>query len=250
MHEEVFREIGFTQSETAVYLAMLEIGGSTIGSIIKKSGIASGKAYLVLNSLIKKGVVTYVLKSGVKFYRPKDPERLLSYMEERKREFEEKEQKLKEIIPSLKLLFEENKDLTSAEVFEGVKGLKTFHEWMLKQLKKGDILYVMSAPKEANEKFGAYLLDWNKRRVKKGVKLRILYNNDSRKYGKLRKAMKLTSVRYMNQKLETPAWVDIFQDYVINLNVHTTPVCFLMKNKDSADSYRKYFEIMWKQAKP
>jgi len=248
MHDEIFSSVGFTKSETRVYLAMLDLGGSTIGAIIKESGIASGKAYLVLNGLIKKGIVTYVLKSGVKFYRPKDPKRLLSYLDERKKEFEEKENKLKELIPALIKKFKENKNETNAELFEGAKGFKTFHEWMLNELKKGDTLYIMSAPKEANEKFGAYLLDWNKRRVKKGVKLEILYNHDSRVYGKLREKLKFTDVRYMKQKLETPAWVDIFQDYVININVHDTPLCFLMKNKDSSDSYRNYFKIMWKQS--
>jgi sugar-specific transcriptional regulator TrmB len=249
MYEGIFKEIGFTKSETLVYLALLDLGGSTIGLIIKESGIASGKAYLVLGSLVKKGIVTYVIKSGVKHYRPKSPDRLLDYLNEKKREFNEKEKNLKEIIPQLKAKFKDNKEPTSAELFEGSKGFKTYHEWTLKKLNKGDTVYVMSAPKEANEKFGAYLFDWNKRRVKKGVKLKILYNHDSKKFGKLREKLKLTEVRYMTQKLETPAWVDIFQDYVININVESTPVCFLMKNKASAESYKKYFEIMWKQAK-
>ena len=60
--------------------------------------------------------------------------------------------------------------------------------------------------------------------------------------------MELTQVRYMTQQLETPAWVDIYKDYVVNVNVHGTPICFLMKNKETANSYKKYFEMLWKQA--
>ena len=47
--------------------------------------------------------------------------------------------------------------------------------------------------------------------------------------------MKLTEVRYMKPELETPAWIDIFKDYVVTINVHGTPVCFLIKNKESAE---------------
>ena len=62
--------------------------------------------------------------------------------------------------------------------------------------------------------------------------------------------MKLTEVKYMKKDLETPAWIDIFKDYVVTINVHGDPVCFLIKNKESVESYKKYFEIIWKQSKP
>jgi len=46
----------------------------------------------------------------------------------------------------------------------------------------------------------------------------------------------------------TPSWIDMFGDYVITVNVRTTPVCFLIRSKETADSYRKYFDILWKQS--
>ncbi len=249
MYEEILIEIGLTKSEIAVYFSLLDLGSSTTGPIIKKAGIASGKAYLILDKLALKGLVTHVIKSGRKHYQAKDPERLLDYMKEKEKNLREKEIQLKKIIPQLKTQYEGKGYKPVAEVYEGVKGFKTFHEWMLEELKEGDCLYIVGGPKEANEKFGPYLLDWNKRRVKKKVKLKIMYNQDSKKYGKLREKMKLTEVRYMKKELETPAWIDIFKDHVVTINVHGTPVCFLIKNKESAESYKKYFEIMWNQAK-
>ena len=53
--EELLAEIGLTKSEIAVYFALLEIGSSTTGPIIKEAGIASGKAYLILDKLLEKG---------------------------------------------------------------------------------------------------------------------------------------------------------------------------------------------------
>ena len=249
MYEELFSEIGLTKSETSVYFALLELGSSTTGIIIKKAGIASGKAYLILDKLISKGLVTYSIASGVKNFQAKDPERILDYIEEKQEILEVKKKKIAKIIPELKSKYEAKKYQPIAEVFEGAKGLKTFHQFMLNELKRGDTLYVLGAPKESNEKFGSLFLDWNKERVKKGVKLKILYNQDSREFGEVRAKMKLTEVRYMKKELETPAWIDIFGDYVVTINVHDSPVCFLIKNKESAESYKKYFEILWKQAR-
>ena len=83
MYEDILSEIGFTKSEIALYFALLELGSSTTGPIIKKSKIASGKAYLILNKLIEKGIVTYYIKEGVKHFQAKDPERLLDYIKEK-----------------------------------------------------------------------------------------------------------------------------------------------------------------------
>ena len=90
MHEELLAEIGLSKSEIAVYFALLNLGSSTTGPIIKKAGIASGKAYLVLDKLAKKGLVTYILKSARKYYNAKDPALLLEYLKEKKAELERK----------------------------------------------------------------------------------------------------------------------------------------------------------------
>ncbi len=248
MHEEILSEIGLSRSEIAVYFALLELGSSTTGPIIKKAGIASGKAYLVLDKLQKKGLVTYVIESGTKHYQANDPERLMDYMKEKSQELMQKEQELKKIIPKLKAEYEEKKYKPIAEVYEGVKGFKTFYEFILKELKAGGCIDIMGVPREANEKFQAYLLDWNRRRISKGIKMRIIYNHDCREFGEKRKAMELTEVKYMKQELETPAWIDIFNDFVVTINVHGEPICFLIKNKESAESYKKYFELIWESA--
>jgi len=148
----------------------------------------------------------------------------------------------------LKHKFSKENKPSVAEVYEGVKGFKTLYEQILKKLKKGDRIDILGAPKEADEKFEPYFMDWNKRREKLGIKMRILYNHDGRAHGKKRERLKLSKVKYMKQELETPAWIDIFQDYVVTINVHTEPICFLIKNKETADSYRKYFELLWEQA--
>ncbi len=248
MYEELLQEIGLTKSEVAVYFALLELGSSTTGPIIKKAGIASGKAYLILNKLSLKGLVTHVFQSGTKYYQAKDPEKILDYMQEKQRDLSKKEEELKKIIPALRAQFSQKLTPPRAEIYEGVNGLKSLYEWILKELQPGEVFQVMAVPRRANEIFSGYFLDWNKRRIAKGVKMQILYSLDSKDYGKIREKMKLTEVRYMNQKVESPSWVDIFKDYVVTIDVHGVPICFLIKNKESAASHKNYFEILWKQA--
>lgn len=249
MYNNLLTEIGLTKSEIAVYFALLDLGSSTTGPIIKKAGIASGKAYLVLDKLVLKGLVSYSIQANEKHYQAKSPERLVYYLKEKQNILAEKTFELKKILPDLKARYESKKYLPTAEVFEGEKGFKTFYEWVLDELSKGEHIDILGVPREANERFSGFFLEWNKRRIMKGIKMRIIYNSDCRDYGKRREKMKLTEVRYMKKELETPAWIDIFQDYVVTINVHGVPICFLIKNKESADSYRKWFELLWKIAK-
>ena len=123
MYEELLTDIGLTKSEIAVYFALLDLGSSTTGPIIKKANIASGKAYLILDKLILKGLVTYAIKSGKKYYQAKDPEKLITYVKEEESKLEEKKERLKEIIPNLKKKYEEHKYKPKAEIYEGEKGL-------------------------------------------------------------------------------------------------------------------------------
>lgn len=248
MYEDILAEIGLTKSEIAVYLALLKIGSSTTGPIIKMASISSGKAYPILDKLIKKGLVTYSIISGMKYYQAKDPEKLIDYLDEKEKILIKKKEDLKKILPALKADYEKKKSVPRAEIYEGVKGFKSFYDFALKELKENETIYVMGIPREANEKFQAFLLEWNKERIKKKVHMKILFNSDCKKEGKLREKMKLTEVRYMDSELETPVWTDIFQDYVTIINVHSDPICFLIRNKESAEAYTNYFNFIWKNS--
>ncbi len=248
MYEELLQDLGLTKSEVAVYFALLEIGSSTTGPIIRKAGIASGKAYLILNKLVQKGLATHVIQNNVKHYQAKDPEKLLDFLSEKENELQQKKEQLKQIIPKLKAQFEEHKYQPKAEIYEGWKGFKSFYDWTLRELKKGDTIYIQGVHRAANEKMEGFIMDWNKRRIEKGIKMQILYNNDNRSYGEKRKNLPLTQVRFMKQELETPSWIDILGDYVANISVQENPVVFVIKNKAAAASYRNYFEMLWKTA--
>jgi len=115
--------------------------------------------------------------------------------------------------------------------------------------KKGDELLVLGAPKIANEKWEGWFLDFHKRRVSKKISMRIIYNSDAKKYGKIREKMKLTKVKYLHNNLVSPNWIDIFPDSVLFVMVLSTPIAFVVRDKELAKSFRSYFEIMWNVSK-
>ena len=53
----------------------------------------------------------------------------------------------------------------------------------------------------------------------------------------------------VKKDMETPAWIDIFKDYVVTIDVHGEPVCFLIRSRESAESYKSHFNFLWKLAR-
>ena len=94
MNLELLRNIGLTDSEIKVYLALIELGSSTKGPIVDKSKVASSKIYELLEKLMQKGLASYVIKSGVKYFESAPPLRLLDYIKEKESKLKQQEQQL------------------------------------------------------------------------------------------------------------------------------------------------------------
>ncbi|MBT4604583.1 hypothetical protein HOC01_03010 [archaeon] len=245
--------LGFTGSEVKVYFALLGLGQSTTGSIVKKSGVGSGKVYQVLDKLILKGLVSYVVRNKVKEFAAQDPKNLLRFVQSEMARLSLKEKKLKEIMPILEEEFTQTREEVHAEVFEGIKGFKTCYEFILSEVSKGsegvkhEEVLVLGAPQEALDKFKGYLYDWNERREEAKVPIKILYNGGMKQ--KAKNSFSRAKVKYLEKGDESPAWILVSGDYVVTMHVHGSPICFLLKDKTSAKSYRAQFAALWKTAK-
>lgn len=242
MVEINLEEIGLTEGESKVYLSLIKLGASTIGKIIKEAQVSNSKIYDILDRLNKKGLVGISIINNVKHFEAKNPSVIYDLISEK----ETKIKKLKEEVPKLQKMYEYAEPIQEAEILQGIKGIKTFTEMILNKLEKGDTFYILGAPKEATEALGAYFQEWHKRRAKKGVKCKIIFNKEAKEIAKQRKKTPLTEVRIMPNEVITPALIDIGKDYVATILFGDRPLCVVIKNKKIYESYLSYFELLWK----
>lgn len=245
--KKILQEIGLTKTETKIYLTLLKLGQSTTTNIIRKAGIHASKVYEFLDRLIQKGLVSYVIKANKKYFQAAEPEALIEFIKEKKRKLENQEKETRELLPELAALQKESKkERTQTNIYEGLKGIKSVYE---KILKKSKTQYIIGAPRIANEKVEGFLLDWHKRRIKKGIKCKYIYDANVKDYGKIREAMKLTEVKYLPQNMISPVWIEVFGDYVATGYISKeTTLFFLIKNKEIAKTYLAYFNLIWRTA--
>lgn len=253
MNIQLLEDIGLDKNEIKVYLALLELGLSTTGFIIKKSGIPSSRVYGFLQCLIEKGLASYSIIKNTRYFKAADPERLFEFMEERKKLLVEKEDELRRLLPELKKKQELAERLKENEqqvqMFEGIKGIKTALDNVLHVLKKSDEFIVFGAPRIGNERLHGFFNDFHKRRAKKGINYRVIYNSDAREFGEERKIYSLTKVKYLHNGMNTPSVMWVYKDYVVHVVFTEDPAALVIKNRQIAKSSLSYFEFLWKQCK-
>ncbi len=242
MDTGVLKKIGLTKNEIAVYLSLLELGTTTTGPLTVKSGLHSSRVYESLNKLINKGLVSFAVKANRKHFSAAPPETILDLIEEQERE-------IKAILPELKLLSKQKPSEEKATIYDGYKGVKSVYDNIIRTLKKGDEILVFGA-RGADESFMSktFFKEYTKRRVAKGIKMKIIFNADAKETGKFYSQIPNTQVKYMPENMQTPAAVDIFGNNVGTLILKPKPMVFLITSKEVADSYREFFKMLWKMA--
>jgi sugar-specific transcriptional regulator TrmB len=248
--DELLREIGLTENEIKVYLALNKLGISTIGPIVEKAQITNSKIYVILDKLISKGIVSHILVNGVKHFKTAQPERLMDFLEEKKKRIEKEEEMVRSIIPRLLSEQKEGRKDREVEVYEGFNGIKTIRERTLKLLKKGDELLILGASKFSTSQYEYYWENYHKRRIKAGIRCRyLMYEETKEKEGKKRENWKLTQVKYLQNPSKNPMRVDVYGDYTDIAIDAVTPFVISIKSKEISDSFRDHFNLLWNQAK-
>lgn len=247
MEEERLEKAGLNKSEVKVYLALLKIGGCKAGRIAKETGFNRTTIYKALENLIQKGLASSVIKENRKYFEPTDPKNLLQQLEKQEQSFKENKEKIKELLPNLQSLFETSKEELEANIFKGLKGLKAVFNDILKTLKKDDEYLAFGVPEHAQMFFG-YFEEFNKILKKNKVKSRIIFDERARENAESCKKYGY-HVKKLSKEFMSPAEVNIYKNKVAIILWHKTPLAIVMKGKDIANSFKQYFNLLWKIAK-
>ena len=163
MDTAILEDLGLSKGEIKVYLTLLELGPTKVGKIIEKSGMASSAVHNSLNSLIEKGLVSYIKKGEIKFYRAVPAKQLIDFIEEKKK-------KILEILPELEVKQKLAEEKQEAEVFEGTKGIMAMLNQLIEDGRKGDEYHFFSAfSEEKNEEIQNFFRKFDTKRAENGL---------------------------------------------------------------------------------
>jgi sugar-specific transcriptional regulator TrmB len=242
--EGILTKIGLTKNESKVYLALLNLGTAQAGQITEKSGVHRRNVYDSIDRLMEKGLISFVTVNNKKLFSPVNPRRFLELIEEKKFELDNLKSDFNNIMPELELkaALQQKHDV---RFFKGVEGLKSVYEDIIRTGKD----YIGYGPGQYIEAIlKHYFKHFVNKRIKSKIRLRLIYDEASRNTVKVNA---LSDVRYIPDQYSSRAALRIYGDKVALLLLsEEEPLAIVIKNKAISDGYRKYFEIMWRAAKP
>jgi len=248
MDVKILQDIGLTESEIKVYLALLKLGQTTAGKIVDEAKVTRSKIYDILERLKDKGLVGYIIKESTKYFSATNPNNILRYLEEKEKKIQEEKNSIKKILPELSDQQKLSQKDKIAEVFIGINGMKNAFSTLTEEFQKEEPYYAFGAGKGENvEQIQIFFSQLHLERKEKKVKSFIIFNESSRSLFEEQEKSKLVEVRYIKQA--TPTAINVYKDYTIMAILTKEPITLLIKNKETADSFREYFKLMWQIAK-
>lgn len=244
-------KIGLTEGEIKVYQALLELGECTKTALAKHSGVAPSNIYDITNRLLEKGLISKVEKNGIAHFSAANPRRIIEFLDQKQGEIEKEKHLANALLPQLLLQFQKTAEKVNIEVFQGWKGLATIFTDLLDECKPRDENIVFGASRgEQSEQADRFFLKYSKLREQRGISTKIIFNEELRQR-KQRIQFFLKSRKYTIKFLPQSTWAEImvYRNRTCILILVREPLAIRITSQEVADSFKQYFEILWKQAK-
>ncbi|MBI4114421.1 MAG: helix-turn-helix domain-containing protein [Candidatus Niyogibacteria bacterium] len=120
----VLKSIGLNDKEITVYDALLPLGQATVRDLSSRTGINRGTVHDILEILLERGLLQSERQGSRRRFLLASPERIVSVLEDKKRDIHDQKTKFEEIIPQLKSLYAKQGGRPRVEYFDSDEGIK------------------------------------------------------------------------------------------------------------------------------
>jgi len=236
-------DIGLSDKEAAVYVASLELGQSPVQKIATQANIKRATAYVIIESLINKGLMSSVEQGKKTYYVAEDPENLKRLIQKQRSELDENEKRAKELIPELELLFKTTGERPVVRFFEGVEGLET--------IRKDFTLAQYSETKSFTSLDSLFKLfphqsEITGLRVKRKIQSKIIYTHHKGPVPQDTNPAEFREARWIPGKLfNFDGDITIYGDKVSITSFIKKPIAILIENNNVAQTLSALFDLAW-----
>jgi len=233
--EKILQDFGLGKNEVQIYLTLLKLGSASASEISQKTKIHRINIYDLLEKLQQRGLVSYVIMGKRKHYESVDPKKILEIEEERRN-------KIKSIIPELSSQRSLTQMPQEATIFKNKKGIRNILEDITRS--KTEVLLFASGW-GFKENFPEYYDIWHERLKLNKVKIKTLISN------KLKDIEIPESLQYkfLPSEFIFPSTTVVYEDKTFIIMWSAQPIGILIRGKEISNSYKQFFELLWKTAK-
>lgn len=240
------QNLGISPAESNVYLILLKLGNSKAGQIISRVDLSSSNVHEALEKLSKRGLVSFIMKNGVKEYSASDPNILELLLQKEKQELTEKENNFKELLVQLKSIQTISQPEQNAEIYLGFNGLKSaFKKLLTSSSKNTDYVFFYKYNAQDADKVNEFFSKMDIEDYYKKVKTRGIFSPEYKELFKKRKNK--IEARFTSHPI--PSSINVFNNKALIISWSERPVGYLIESKEISEMFRQLFETTWEISK-
>lgn len=253
MIEKLLESAGLSEKEVSMYVTLLRSGMQPISILSKKAKLNRGTGYVILHSLLEKGLIVKTVKKGVQYFAPLDPQQLVKYVDHREKALRQSRAQLQASMGLFSALMNPLTAKPKIEFFDGQEGARFVLDHTLTSKEKTLRSFLSIA--DISEFVGAeYFSDYTNRRIKAGYAL-----NAIRTQEKDREALKadtnagryITSkrekreIRHVPDDLAFPISMYLFDDMMAVISSKNEGFSLLIQSHELVGMQKKIFDLLW-----
>jgi len=240
--QSAIQNLGLTEKESKVYLALLQSGQSTAYQIAKRSGLKKPTTYVILDGLIERGAVRKIMKPKAMQYEATDPVDLFVVARSRVQQAES-------ALPELRALAKSDNKIVQATYYEGLQGIKDMYDFLMGEMQGKEYVGFYAHEKDTPPELTKYWGDLNQELIQKKIKRRAVTPIDetTQQYIKNQALPKeFAEIKGISKKIyNSNISIEVYNQYTQIIS-HRYEQGILIRNPDIADTLKQIFEIVWK----
>jgi len=240
VNKEILKQIGLSEYESELYLALLQYGSLSAYELAEKTGMYRQATYDALNRLVEKGYVNSVKEGKSQKYKSVHPDLILEYLNEKTEGF-------KQILPELASLDKKAKEPLMVETYKGKNVTRIALRDIINRLKEkgGEVLCTAVDESIPLKGYETILEQYERDMINYGIKERVII-----KEGNMGIFKKGTSkYKRIQEKFFNSNPIQIYKDNVQIIVWGNPDYLIIIRSKDVAEAYKKQFELLWQIAK-
>lgn len=237
---EALQNLGLSRKESAIYLALLQLGEASAYSIALKSGQKRPTTYVVLEELRLKGFVHKIPRAKKQLYRAEAPEEVVELARRRL-------VSTQEALPKLMALAKGTSTKVRTSYYEGLAGLKQAMEYGLKDAAGGEMVGFYATSENLPKELTNYFDEWNDKRHKLGISVRVIAPDHPslKKYRDEDVASDRQVKVVPYSEFSSQVAIDTSGD-IVRIQDYKNLQGVVIENADVAKTVREIFEMVWK----
>ncbi len=241
---DLFTFLGFTPEETALYVALLESGPTSIRRIAAAAGVNRGKAYESLKHLVDRGLVSYKRTGAQNRFTAESPDKLYDLIHDRKQELEQSEQIATSLLPTLMARSKRRAGEPIVRFYEEDEGIATILRDVLTTLRRsGQKEYRTYSSQSLRQYLYKRFPTFTARRIAEGIAVRVIAIGHQGDPATLSERRWLPSPEGQLSSSYTIIYAD--KVAMISLSENQTPYGVVIEEPGVAVTQRLLFDSLW-----